>query len=163
MEPLRNEHAALVPHIDALRTTADLVGVAPAEELRALADESFEFLVHHLIPHATAEEEVLYPAVERAMGTPGATATMSRDHVAVDRLTHELGQLRSRLAGAEGVPDELARGLRRVLYGLYALVMVHFAKEEEIYVPLLEAHLTAGQAAELLGRMEAAAGAAPGH
>jgi hypothetical protein len=49
------------------------------------------------------------------------------------------------------------------LYGLYALVKVHFAKEEEVYLPLLDARLTTGEAHAMFEAMEAAAKAAKGH
>ena len=48
------------------------------------------FSAHHLIPHAQAEDQALYPVVARVMGVPEATATMRRDHVEVGRLTEEL-------------------------------------------------------------------------
>ena len=50
-----------------------------------------------------------------------------------------------------------------MLYGLYALIDLHFAKEEEVYLPILDAHLSAEQAAELFHNMEAAANHAKGH
>ena len=119
-------------------------------------------MVGHLIPHAQAEDAALYPIVGRIMGAPEATATMRRDHAEVGRLTGELGALRARLAA--GVAEEaVLRDLRRVLYGLYALVTVHFAKEEEVYLPLLDARLTADAATELFRDMEAAAGEAKRH
>ena len=40
---------------------------------------------------------------------------------------------------------------------LYALIKVHFAKEEEIYAPLLEARLTGDEARELFAAMDRAA------
>jgi hypothetical protein len=43
------------------------------------------------------------------------------------------------------------------LYGLYALVKVHFAKEEEIYLPLLDARLTAEEARQMFAALESAA------
>ena len=46
---------------------------------------------------------------------------------------------------------------RRVLYGLYALVKLHFTEEEEIFVPVLEDALDADDAREMFDRMEAAA------
>ena len=163
MQPLRDEHAALLPHVEELRTTADAVGSVTIEQLRAFVDDRLGFLVHHLIPHANAEDHALYPAVEEAFGARGVTATMSRDHVEVDRLTHELGLLREQMAEADDLDDALAHDLRRVLYGLLALLKVHFAKEEEIYVPLLEAALDAGEAAELFEQMDAAAEATRAH
>ncbi len=47
--------------------------------------------------------------------------------------------------------------MRRILFGLYALVKVHFAKEEEIYLPLLDARLTEKGAAAMFEAMEQAA------
>jgi hypothetical protein len=84
---------------------------------------------------------------------------MRRDHVEVVRLAEELGILRGQLAGAT-LSDAHAKALRRVLYGLYALVTVHFAKEEEIYLPLLDARLTADEAQHMFAAMETAAHAA---
>jgi hypothetical protein len=56
-------------------------------------EECYEFLAHHLIPHAQAEEHALHPVVGKVLGASEATATMSRDHVEVGRLTEELGTL----------------------------------------------------------------------
>lgn len=151
--PLRDEHAELVPHIDALATTGDAVGVDRHEELVALVDASHHFLAHQLIPHAHAEEAALYPAVQRALGAPEATATMSRDHVEVEALTRELGGLRDRLASTGELDDDAARSLRRVLYGLHHLVKVHFAKEEEVYLPILEERLSEAELEELFAAM----------
>jgi iron-sulfur cluster repair protein YtfE (RIC family) len=39
------------------------------------------------------------------------------------------------------VSESNEQALRRVLYGLYAIIKLHLAKEEEIYLPLLEARL----------------------
>ena len=45
-------------------------------------------------------------------------------------------------------------------FGLYTLVKVHFAKEEEVYLPILDARLTPDEARSLFEVMEQAAGAA---
>jgi iron-sulfur cluster repair protein YtfE (RIC family) len=157
-QPLRDEHAELVPHIQALATAGDAVGTAGPAELDQLVHDSYHFLAHQLIPHAHAEEAALYPAVQRAVGAPEITATMSRDHVEVQALTDELDGLRHHLAETGALDDATARGLRRVLYGLHHLVKVHFAKEEEVYLPILEAHLTEDDFTALFTAMEAAAG-----
>lgn len=81
---------------------------------------------------------------------------MSRDHQEIERLTQELGALRSQVAG-ESFGEAEVQVLRRVLYGLYALVAVHFAKEEDIYLPLLDTRLTAQEAQQMFEEMERAA------
>ena len=161
-QPLRDEHRELLPHIERLRALADGIGDSPRATLQHDVDRVYEFLTHHLIPHAQAEEAVLYPAVGKILGTPQATATMSRDHVEVSRLTEQLRRLRSQFSGANLATDQIT-DLRRVLYGLYALVKVHFAKEEELYLPLLDAHLSEAEAHQMLHKMADVAHGGQGH
>ena len=155
-QPLREEHLDLLPHIERIRTIADGVGVLTDEELRREVDSIHGFLTRHLLPHAVAEDRVLYPKVAELVGAPLATATMSHDHVEVVRLSEELGELRLRL-GDGAVTPETELDLRRVLYGLYALVRVHFTEEEEIYLPILDERLSPEEAEELFGSMEVVA------
>lgn len=151
MQPLREEHAELLPHIEAIKLAAEAAGSGDRKPL----EETAAFLHHHLVPHAMAEDRVLYPVVESYLGE-GATATMRKDHEAVGTLVGELDVL---LAGdASGRTQDL----QRVLYGLYQLVRVHFDKEEAIYVPLLEERMTPGEASKMFERMEAAAAEARG-
>lgn len=157
-EPFRAEHRELLPHVEALAETADAIGSAPVRELRERVEGAYHFLAEHLIPHATAEDEVLYPQVDELLGARGETRptdTMRRDHVEVGRLTERLARLRDRLAEGDLDPFE-ERELRTTLYGLYAVVGLHFAKEEEVYLPLLDRELSAGEAAALFERMEQA-------
>jgi hemerythrin-like domain-containing protein len=155
-QPLRDEHKELLPEIEVLQQVADMIGTAPVSALREQIDATYDFLAHHLIPHAEAEEKALYPIVAKVMGAPEATATMSRDHVEVRHLTDELGSLRLKI-GSVALTDLQANDLRRVLFGLYTLVKVHFAKEEEVYLPILDQRLTPKAAKELFENMEQAA------
>jgi hemerythrin-like domain-containing protein len=153
-QPLRDEHKELLPLLEQVKAAADAVGQG-ADATEAL-DRAYQFLAAHLLPHAAAEEVALYPVVGRIMGSPEATKTMQVDHAEVGRLTEELRQLREQLAD-QAPSVEQARELRRVLYGLYTLVKVHFAKEEDVYLPLLDSHLTADEARAMFDAMEAAA------
>ncbi len=155
MQPLRDEHRELLPHIEEIRVVADEVGAVTPDVLRTQIAEVSAFLREHLIPHAKAEDAVLYPEVERAMAAPRATASMSRDHVEVAALTVELGEIEGRITEEVSPADET--DARRVLYGLYALVKLHFTEEEEIYVPILEDTLDPDDARKMFDRMEAAA------
>jgi iron-sulfur cluster repair protein YtfE (RIC family) len=150
---VRDEHRELIARIELLRIVADSIGSAPIESIREGVGKAYIFLMHHLIPHAQAEEQVLYPTVGRLLRTLEATDTMSRDHLEVIRLTEELEALRLHLFFAPFTePEEQA--LRRVLYGLYAIIKLHLAKEEEIYLPILEAHLHAEEVDRMVEAME---------
>jgi iron-sulfur cluster repair protein YtfE (RIC family) len=153
-KPLHDEHQELLPHIEALRTAAEAAEGDRDMLLKAL-DDALTFLHHHLIPHAQAEDAVLYPTVEQVMQAPGATATMRRDHDEVVELTRQLQQLRNDLDGP--LTSEQRRGVQRLLYGLYAIIRLHFAKEEEVYLPVLDAKLTADAATEMFKAMHGAA------
>lgn len=161
-QPLRDEHKELFPHIESLKNAGLAVHGTLSQASMDLIDEAYAFLTAHLLPHAHAEEVALYPVVQKVMGTPYGTATMSRDHVEVERLTRELSALREQLSPTE-IGAAKANELKRVLYGLYTLVKVHFDKEEEVYLPLLDANLTAEDARAMFEAMEAAAGEAKAH
>lgn len=153
-QPLRDEHKELIPHIEQILEVADGIPEAPLEQIRAGVKEVYEFLAYHLIPHAKAEDAALYPAVQKVLGSSDATRTMSRDHVEVGRYIEELAELQQRLS-----PQNF-KSLQRLLYGLYAIVKLHFAKEEEVYLPILEERLSPEQAKEMFEAMETAAGQA---
>src|SRR6266571_6030770 len=153
---VREEHRELVSRSEVLRIVADSIGTSPIESIREDVGQAYTFLIHHLIPHAQAEEQVLYPTVGRLLRTVEATDTMSRDHLEVIRLTEELEALRLHLFYAP-LSESDEKALRRVLYGLYAIIKLHLAKEEEMYLPLLDARLTPGEAQEMFEAMETAA------
>ena len=151
-EPLRAEHRDLLPHLLALDAAAnDAAGWDRDVAARALGD-IVGFLRGHLVPHAAAEEAVLYPAVEEAMAAPGATATMRADHVEIvariDRLADTAASVAQRWPDAE-----LARDLAHQLVGLSAILQLHFHKEEEVLLPVLDDSLSAEDATALFGRM----------
>lgn len=154
-ESLRAEHRLLEPQIEELSHTATWMATAPVPVVREKLARALEFLRHHLVPHALAEEETLYPAVEGAMQAPGATETMRRDHGEVLRRVEALEQLRDSID--ETLTETQRDHLAGALHGLHAIVSLHFAKEEEIYLPILDRALTPDAARELFGQMEAAA------
>lgn len=156
-EPLRAEHRDLLPRVLGLETAAADVadwdrGVA-IDALGAIVT----FLREHLVPHASAEEAILYPAVEEAMGAPGAMDTMLADH---DDIVARIGRLADATASIEQRwPDaDISRDIAHQLVGLSAILQLHFRKEEEILLPVLDANLSADDAATLFSRMGEVAG-----
>ena len=148
--PLREEHQALAAGVDTLREAAEAVEHGGWKTM-TLLDESVDFLLYRLIPYLRAEDAVLYPRVEEAMNAPGATATMSRDHEEVVRLTREVVTIRDRLTAAPTRQER--RALQRALYGLHAIVRLHLAKEEEIYLPVIDSALSEEEGARLFARL----------
>ena len=155
-QPLRDEHKELFPQVNRIRQVAELVGEASIGDIRSGVDEVYDFLANHLKPHAEAEEAALYPVVQKVLGSPDATKTMSRDHVEVGLYIDELALLRNGLTD-NALTAAQVTSLRRVLYGVYALVKVHFVKEEEVYLPILDQRLTPESAQEMFEAMETAA------
>ncbi len=152
-QPLREEHKELLPHIEQLKALGDSIGLTEIEAIRRRLAEAEEFLHGHLIPHAQVEDQVLYPKVERVLGAEKATSTMSRDHEEVGKLTKELAEVKGQLTG-KSLTEIQEKQLRCILYGLYALVKLHFSKEEEIYLPLLDAQLSEEEGQALFASME---------
>lgn len=150
--PIRSEHLELLPRIHELGHTATWIPTAPAPVVHEKIQEALEFLREELIPHAMAEEATLYPAVEGCMEAPGASDTMRRDHKEVMRLTDELAAIRDELTDP---PTEAQRDrMAALLHGLHAILVLHFAKEEEIYLPILDSRLSPEDARRLFERVE---------
>ncbi len=153
-QPLRDEHADLLNHIESLRKAGDALDEGMLSyEVQQKMDEAYEFLTSSLIPHAEAEEKILYPVIQKVMGSPLATETMVHDHKEIANLAQQLAMQRSQILSPV-LSREASNSLRRVLYGLYTLVKMHFLKEEEIYLPLLDLHLKNEEAAILFADLK---------
>ena len=143
-----DEHAGLFPHLAHLGHLAAESESLGEAALRDRLAGILGFLRDGLLPHAEEEERSVYPAAElvlRAVG--GATGTMRIDHRAVRARVDELAAL------VQGPLGETERtSARRLLYGLEALLEVHFTKENEVYVPLLD-RLSPAERAALHARL----------
>lgn len=131
------EHRALRPELDQLRVTADALD--PADPLGALehVEAAHRFLADELWPHERAEDRALYPAVARALGGSDPTGAMSRGHIEIGHQIHRLGRLIDEVP-PEGPDAEDLAEMRRLLYGLHAILRLHFAQEDEGYLSLAE-------------------------
>ena len=152
-QPLRDEHADLFPHVAELDAVA--AGLAEWQaDTPARLDNIVEFLRDHLIPHARAEEAALYPRVEQAMNAPGATDTMKADHVEIVRRIDALAALAAAVDAGPASPTQ-AEQLRAKLYGLGAILALHFHKEEDVLLPVLDAKLSDEEAKAMFTDMTA--------
>jgi iron-sulfur cluster repair protein YtfE (RIC family) len=146
-EPFRREHEKLLSHIEHIGQAAREVAQLDRGERELLVGRIAEFLRGTVIPHAKAEEEVLYPEWAKLVGFAEAAAPMIHDHEAIVERIERLEQ-----AEIDDVDT-----LQELLYGLYALISVHFRKEEDIQLPTFDAAPPEVTAA-VLKRMEALTG-----
>jgi len=133
----QSEHVAIRADLEALRATADALGtVSPTEALQQV-QQVYRVLVEEVEPHEEAEEAVLYPALNHVLGGIDPTGPMSRGHAEIAHQIRRLGRLVDEIG--EGGPDEVELGeLRSALYGLYAILSLHTAQEDESYLSLGE-------------------------
>lgn len=132
------EHDELRETVGLIRVSADrLVENCDAGALRSVA-AAHALLTQRILPHEHAEESELYPALAAPLRSGEATATMSRMHAEIERLADRIGA-HVHLAEAAGQiqPDQV-NDLLACLYGLYALLRLHFVQEEESYFTLAE-------------------------
>jgi ATPase, P-type (transporting), HAD superfamily, subfamily IC len=130
---LRDEHAALRPTVENVRAVADALvarhgqaGEYDLEPTRRL----LTCLQTQVVPHERAEQDQLYPALARALGGSDPIGAMSRSHAEIE---HQIGRLARLLAdiGADTPEPEDVVELCRLLYGLYAVLRLHNAQEDE--------------------------------
>jgi hypothetical protein len=134
---LSAEHLELIAIVEQCRSVADqLDQLGPVERLVQVR-RLYEAVRDRLLPHEEVEESRLYPLMAELLGGEDPTGTMSRAHVEIAHLSRLLGQLLSE-ANVEGFADTDLAELRRVLYGLYAILRLHFAQEDEAYLSLLQ-------------------------
>jgi hemerythrin len=150
-EPLRDEHRELVEHIEHLALAAREIPRLSDEERDLLRDRMLEFLRGTLLPHAAVEEEILYPEWAALVGFPAAAEPMIHDHAAIVAYVQRL----------EAADAADADELQAALYGLHALIAVHFAKEEDIQMAAFDAAPAATE--RVLRRVAAVGGHAHAH
>jgi heavy metal translocating P-type ATPase len=131
------EHLALRPDIDLLRVAADRLGATPTADALDLVRRAHELLVTEIEPHEKAEDRQLYPLIAEALGGTDPTGTMSRTHAEISRLTVRIGAILDRVGAGPPSSDDVLE-LRRLLYGLHAILELHFAQEDESYLSLAE-------------------------
>jgi heavy metal translocating P-type ATPase len=125
---LRSEHDAVLDIVEQCRTVADSLSETAPDlvPVRALSAN----LDNRLLPHERADEALLVPLVARVLGSANASTALTRTHAEIE---HQAGRLRRMLADlddATAAPEDVIE-LRRLLYGLYAILTLHNAQEEE--------------------------------
>ena len=135
------EHDELRDPLSSLRETADRLSAASDETSSAVLPtlrRVHTFLIERVLPHEHAEETQLYPALAGPLGSSEATATMSRTHAEIDRLTARIGTHLALAEATGGIRADQRDDLLACLYGLHAVLRLHFIQEEENYFVLAD-------------------------
>jgi hemerythrin HHE cation binding domain-containing protein len=120
---LHEEHVEFAEEVEDLRRVADSVGLVPVSELRDRLCGSYDALTRRVIPHAMAEDGSPLGQVTSKPLANGS-AVLTREHAEIGQLLDELDTLRWELAHPE-LTIAQQQAIRRVLYGLYALIRTH--------------------------------------
>jgi heavy metal translocating P-type ATPase len=132
------EHRRLEEGLDDVLAVADGLGVMPPHESLRRLQEVRDFLVSAVLPHEAEDEARLLPVVDRAIGGRAPTEVTSRAHREIQAQVRALDEL-VRMLPPAGPGEEDLPELRRALYGLHAVLRLHFAQEDQSYLPLLRA------------------------
>jgi heavy metal translocating P-type ATPase len=128
---LADDHRETLGLVERVRDTADALDddqdLAPARSLLSDLDSV-------LLPHERQEEQELVPALARITGGTDAVGALSRSHAEIE---HHVAALHRLLDQSED-DTEIVTDLRRTLYGLYGVLRLHNAMEEESAFALLE-------------------------
>lgn len=129
---LRAEHQELRPVLERLQSLADRMDSLDPRQQRAELVELGRLLRERLLPHERSDDTELYPALARMLGGEDPLGSMSRAHREIAHLGRTYQRRLSDLA-EEGPDPVEQRELRRLLYGLGAILQLHFAQEEELF------------------------------
>jgi heavy metal translocating P-type ATPase len=140
-EHYQAEHQRLLPGVKRIRQIADRLDQLPPKHALSELRELHRFLIAEAVPHEAAEEADIYPVVAKLIGGDDPTAPMYRAHLEIGHQVALLGRLIAELP-TDGPDAEDIRDLRRILYGLDAILRLHYTQEDEAYFALLDAQLT---------------------
>jgi heavy metal translocating P-type ATPase len=129
---LASAHRSLRPHIGELAALAARLDSLPPPDARAQLERLRDMLEKELLPHEREEQRTAYPLLGKILKDEDPTGPLIQTHHEIHRLTRLFGRLVAQLP-AEGPRPEDFRDLRRALYGLHAILTLHFAQEEELY------------------------------
>jgi len=128
---LAQDHRETLALVERVRDVADdLEEGDDLDPVRRLLED----LDSTLLPHERAEEAELLPALARITGSADATGALSRSHAEIE---HHVAGLH-RLLDDTNLDSETVTDVRRTLYGLYGVLRLHNALEEETAFALIE-------------------------
>jgi heavy metal translocating P-type ATPase len=129
---LSSAHGSLRPQIGELAALAARLETLPPAVARAELQRVRDVLEKELLPHEREEQRSAFPVIEQMLKHEDPTGPLIHTHYEIHRLTRLYSRLVDQLTPDGPGPADL-RDLRRALYGLHAILSLHFAQEEELY------------------------------
>lgn len=131
LQRFAEEHTELREVLPQLRSAADELAAGPTPQALSALRRARTALVEQLVPHEEAQEAELFPALEQLLGGPDAIAPMARAHAEINRLTRRLDAHLEPLTDVLELSPERRQNILASLYGLHALLHLHYLQEEE--------------------------------
>jgi hemerythrin-like domain-containing protein len=131
---LREHHDLLMRRIQEFEQFVDRLPTLEPAGLKSAVQFQIEFLVSEIKSHARSEERYLYPEVDFLTSPNGMknTATMRIDHEYIAAYIDRLAEMAPAIA-LQTIPQ-----FQRTAWELLAILKLHFDKEEQVYLPLLD-------------------------
>jgi hypothetical protein len=149
-EGYTREHGQLDEGLAAMTETLDQMQRVIDPGLVKALGRTRQFLQKVFVPHAEWEELTFYPALGELVREHGdPNAAMFIDHREIMRKIDAFVTLAGRIEAGEHDPV-LVDQARIIAYQIQALVESHERKEEEIYVALMQRHLSDREAIRVM-------------
>jgi len=115
-------HEQLAPESECVCAAADCLEDASAHAMRSRIDRAYDFLVRRFLPNAR-DEELLR---QRLAGRDHRRLSDDRELKEIEALTQRLAELKAKAARRDS--GATVREIRRVLYGIAALLDIHYGR-----------------------------------
>jgi hypothetical protein len=134
---LSSAHRELRPRVGELAALAARLDTLTPSEARLQLEHTRDMLENQLLPHEREEQRSAFPVIEQLLDSEESTGALIQTHHEIHRLSRLFGRLVEQLPESGPQQSDL-RDPRRVLYGLHAILSLHFAQEED-YFSVLQA------------------------
>ena len=156
--PLRQAREPLHAGLRQLQVAAESLDGAEQRVAAAALESALGYLERQLIPILQAEDFTMFPALDGVLGATGACQVMVAQHRAIEAMAHDLRQV-VEAARTDEDAAAYARYLLPLLHGLYALIRAHLESEDDVYLALLDEHLSESQVNVITENLERIASA----
>lgn len=161
--PLRELRQPLHDGLRLLPSAAEAVAAGETGPALEALNRALLYLQATLVPYCRSEEFTLFPAVDGVFGLTDATRIMVAQHRSIGAMVDDIAAV---VEATRRDADVAAYGrfLLPLLYGLYAGARIHLEAEDDVYLSLLDAHLSESQVGVIVENLArvAAGSAAPG-